>query len=220
MPRMSIRSIRHHRPANPTWDLELERRTILSPDHLPAGLWRCEDIFGRRAPVEIEIGFGKGRFLIAAAQTWPDRDWLGIEYSPACVALAAERSAKRGLTNIRLLRGAAEDILPAHVDDASVAAYHVYFPDPWPKKRHHKRRLIKPPFAAELFRTLEHGGQLHIATDYQEYYEEMLPILSGAGLILADRPDDAQQELFRTNYEVKFLQQGRQIHRARFTKPT
>ena len=218
MPRMSIRSIRHRRPTNPTWDVELERTMVITPEDVP-GLWDWSHIFGRIASIEVEIGFGKGRFLRAAAERSPDRNWLGIEYAGPCVALAAERIAKRGLTNVRLVRGAAEEILTDHLSDASVEAFHVYFPDPWPKKRHHKRRLIKPAFAEEVVRALRPGGRLHIATDYGEYYDEMLPILTAAGLKLVDHPDAVQDEVFHTNYETRFLEQGKPIHRARFARP-
>ena len=216
MPRMSIRSIRHRRPIHPTWDVELERAIVIPADESP-GWWDFKRMFGQIAPVEVEIGFGKGRFLRAAAERSPERNWLGIEYAGPCVALAAERIAKHGLTNVRLVRGAAEDILTEHVPDGSLEAFHIYFPDPWPKKRHHKRRLIKFPFAADIVRALRPGGYLHVATDYDEYYEEMLPILMAAGLKLVDHPDAVQDEIFHTNYEMRFLEQSKPIYRARFT---
>jgi tRNA (guanine-N7-)-methyltransferase len=218
MPPTSIRSFRHQRPANPTWDLDLERAIVLDVEQL-AGRWSWTDIFEREAPVELEIGFGKGRFLRAAAERWPERNWLGIEYAPPCVALAAERLAKRDLHNARVVRGSAEDVIPEHIADNSLAACHVYFPDPWPKKRHHKRRLIKPPFVAEILRILEPGASLYIATDHGDYYAAMIPILRTSGLIQAESPDPFQDEVFHTNYEMRFLKEGKPINRARFVKP-
>jgi len=218
MPRISIRSIRYRRPTHPTWDLELERRIVLDRDALP-GYWDFPALFGRDSPVEAEIGFGKGRFLLAAAETWPERNWLGIEYAPPCVALVAERAAKRNLRNVRLVRAAAESVVPEHIPPDSVRAYHIYFPDPWPKKRHHKRRLIQPPFAAELFRTILPGGWLHVATDFEDYFEEMVSAITGAGFHLVDVPDAREDEVFRTNYEMRFIRQAKPIYRARFMKP-
>lgn len=219
MSRMSIRSIRYRRPKNPAWDLDLERTITLDRDALSEP-WDLPALFGRTAPVEIEIGFGKGRFLLSAAQRWPDTNWLGIEYVGACVQLVAERAAKRDLRNVRLVRGDAAVIVEGAIPPNFIAAYHLYFPDPWPKKRHHKRRLVKQPFAERLFSTLEPGGCLHIATDYEEYFAEMVPAISAAGLQLVDLPADRPEddEVFQTNYERKWIEQGKTIYRARFRR--
>lgn len=219
MPRMSIRSIRHRRPKNPTWNLELERAIILDRETI-SHPWDLAVLFNRDAPIEAEIGFGKGTFLLAAARRWPEQNWLGIEYSLACVRLVAERAAKRVLTNVRLVRADAAVIVHDAIPTESIEAYHIYFPDPWPKKRHHKRRLVTQPFAQSLLRTLKPGGWLYIATDFQDYFEEMVPAVTAAGLTLvelpADRPED--DEVFRTNYERKWMEQGKTIYRARFRK--
>ncbi len=216
MPRMSIRSIRYRRPENPTWDTELEARIRPDIQALPHPL-DLRDLYAREAPLEVEIGFGKGRFLLAAAATMPERNWLGIEYAKPCVLFAAERAAKRELQNVRLLHGSAEDIVPLLLADTSVHAFHVYFPDPWPKKRHHKRRLIKPPFVRALNRALLPDGDLHLATDHTPYYEAMIPAILDAGFVRQEHPDPAQDEAFLTNYEMRFLQQRKPIHRARFS---
>ena len=215
MPRMSIRSFRYRRPANPTWDVEFEESLRPKLDTLPKPLdW--ESLFGNTAPVEIEIGFGKGRFLLAAAERYPDHNWLGIEYAPQCVLVAAERATKRELKNMRVIHSAAEDVLNEYLRDACVHAYHINFPDPWPKKRHHKRRLVKTPLVEQLKRTLEPGGSIHVATDFEEYFEEMLPIFGDQGFVIVDQPEAREDEIFITNYEKKFLDRGKKICRARF----
>ena len=218
MSRMSIRSFRYRRPKKITWDLELENRVKIDSDVYP-NQWDFRELFGRDAPVEIEIGFGKARFLLAAAEKYPERNWLGIEYTKGCVLLAAERAAKRELQNIRVVQNAAETILADHIADHSVAVCHVYFPDPWPKVRHHKRRIFKPPFVAELRRVLVPGGMLRVATDYTEYFDEIVPCVLDGGFTLVDMPDDVDDEAFRTNFEEKALNRGETIHRARFLSP-
>lgn len=222
MPRMSIRSIRYRRPKNITWDTDLEERIHLRAEDLPK-TWDFSAIFGREAPVQVEIGFGRGRFILAAAEKWTECNWLGIEYSKPCVLLASERSARAELHNVRIVQAAAEDLLRDHVPDACVDAFHVYFPDPWPKKRHHKRRIFQPPFIASMLRTLKPGGHLHVATDYTEYYEKIVPMVREGGFELVDLDDDVtyyvDDEEFRTNFEEKALERGESIHRARFRKP-
>ena len=217
MPRISIRSFRYYRPENPTWDVELEESLRPKRDTLSKPL-SLSELFGNDAPVEVEIGFGKGRFLLAAAERWPDHNWLGIEYAPQCVMVAAERAAKRELRNIRVINAAAEDILSEHLVEGCVHAYHIYFPDPWPKKRHRKRRLVKAPLVRQLHRTIETGGSVHVATDFTQYYEEMVPIFEGNGFELVEHPEAREDEVFLTNYERKFLTQGKKISRARFVK--
>lgn len=217
MARMSIRSIRYRRPKNPTWDLDLERAITLDPDQ-PDGAWDLPALFGRDAPVHVEIGFGKGRFILAAAEQWPDYNWLGIEYVQPCVSLVAERAARAELTNIRIIRCPAEDVVAEHLTEGSIHSYHIYFPDPWPKKRHHKRRLVKTPFVSEIRRTLIPGGELHVATDYAEYFEEMIPAIEAAALT---RADDADSDVWRTastNFEDKAIERGSDIHHALFRK--
>lgn len=219
MPRISVRSIRYRRPKNPTWDIALERTLVLDPASISHPM-DLSGIFGRSAPVEIEIGFGKGRFLLAAAAHWPDTNWLGIEYAGPCVQLVAERAAKRGLRNIRLIRADAA-LTVEDLPDSSIRACHIYFPDPWPKKRHRKRRLIKQPFVERLFRTIAPGGWLHLATDFEDYFAEIVLAAQRAGFMLVDLPADGPEddEVFRTNYEKRFLERGTPIYRARFRRP-
>src|SRR5512144_1824640 len=122
-------------------------------------------LFGRLAPVEMEIGVGKGRFLLAAAAANRDRDFFGLEIEPEYAAIARLRAERAGLTNVRCERLDGKAFVLRRLAPGSLAALHVYFPDPWPKKRHHKRRLVDPEWAAAAARALAPGGLLRVASD-------------------------------------------------------
>ena len=135
-------------------------------------------LFGRRAPVVLEIGFGMGHTTAEIAAARPDTDFLGIEvYTPGVGSLLRALDA-RGLANVRVTQRDAVEVLRDRIAPDSLAGVHVYFPDPWPKARHHKRRLIQPPFVTELAARLAPGGYLHCATDWAPYAEQMLEVLS------------------------------------------
>jgi tRNA (guanine-N7-)-methyltransferase len=154
--------------------------------------------FGRRAPRHLEIGFGNGDALLGMAEAHPDNDYLGIEvYRPGIGGLLL-RAAERGLSNLRVIQGDAVEVLPAAVPDGALAAAYVFFPDPWPKKRHHKRRLIDRPFVDLLTAKLAAGGLLYVATDWADYAEQILAVLDAhpclrnraAGGTYAERPTE------------------------------
>jgi tRNA (guanine-N7-)-methyltransferase len=173
-------------------------------------------LFGNRGPAELEVGSGKGRFLIEQAAARPDTNFLGVEWSLKYLRLTRERAAKRGLANLRLLRADARHVVTALVPDGALRRVHVYCPDPWPKKRHHKRRFFTPALVPHLERILEPGGFLHLSTDVGEYFEEIRAVLAQHTAL---RP--AVDPLLsppapggRTSYEVKHLQAGRVLHRA------
>ena len=137
--------------------------------------WRA--LFGRAAPVVVEIGFGMGETTAAIAAAQPDRDYLAIEvHSPGVGSLLKQIEAQ-ALTNIRIVQHDAAEVLRDMVPPASVDGIHIFFPDPWPKKRHHKRRLLQPAFARLLAARLKPGGYLHVATDWQDYAEQALDVL-------------------------------------------
>ena len=169
-----------------------------------------EDVFGNPGPVEIEIGIGKGRFLIDAAQKHPQVNFLGLERAAKYLRIAHERSLKRNLQNIRLVRADAQEFLEFFVASISVQAIHLYFPDPWPKKRHHKRRLFNEHFLREVERILKPGGRLWLATDHGEYFQVMLGLLEGSSWL---REVEAEWPGVKTNYEDKYITQGKTIHR-------
>jgi tRNA (guanine-N7-)-methyltransferase len=175
--------------------------------------------FGRAAPVEVEIGCGKGAFLLEYARANPSRNLLGIENQPRWARWIARRLARMPVSNVRLLCADAALVVAHFVRDDSVLAYHLYFPDPWWKRRHHKRRLLRSHFAVELLRTLEPGGTLHLGTDVRERFEAMLAELARApfSIRIETGPTPAGRPL--TNFERKYRAEGRLLHYATATKP-
>lgn len=135
-------------------------------------------LFGRRAPVVVEIGFGMGHTTADIAEALPGTDFLGVEVHLPGVGSLCKRVEDDGLANIRIVRHDAVEVLRAMVPAGSLAGIHIFFPDPWPKKRHHKRRLIQPDFVALAASRLAPGGYLHCATDWEEYAEQMLAVLN------------------------------------------
>ena len=171
-------------------------------------------IFGNAGPVEIEIGIGKGRFLIDTAKRDSNSNFLGIEWAMKYLRIAHRRTLNANLSNIRFLRGDAREFVEFFLPSNSVQAYHIYFPDPWPKKRHHKRRLINTEFRIEVERTLCAGGQVWLATDHQDYFEVMMEVFEDS-LIL--EPVEVAWEGTRTNYEQKYMDEGKLIFRQVFS---
>src|SRR5580693_3124478 len=130
-------------------------------------------LFGNDRPIELEIGSGKGLFLVNSALANPSHNFLGIELSRKYARLCAERLAQREVSNAKVWRGDARLVLTRHVPDLSLRAVHVYFPDPWWKKRHKKRRVFSEPFLAHIERALEPAGELWLASDVEEYFGVM-----------------------------------------------
>lgn len=137
-------------------------------------------VFGRAAPKVLEIGFGDGHALAARALAHPERDFLGIEVHRPGVGNLLLQIEKQALTNVRVLCADAAEALSERFADALFDEVHILFPDPWPKKRHHKRRLIQPAFAQLLRHKLKPGGRLYLATDWEDYAQHMLAVMSAA----------------------------------------
>ncbi|MGI9247267.1 MAG: tRNA (guanosine(46)-N7)-methyltransferase TrmB [Steroidobacteraceae bacterium] len=131
-------------------------------------------VFGRTAPVTLEIGFGNGESLIALAAAQPERDYLGLEVHPPGVGHLLLCCESAQASNVRVICQDAVEVLQRRVADASLDEVLLYFPDPWPKKRHHKRRIVQPPFVELVARRLRPGGIFRMATDWQPYAEHML----------------------------------------------
>ena len=167
--------------------------------------------FGNSHPVELELGIGKGRFLLDAAVHHPGVNYIGVEQAAKYLRLAHARAVRRGCSNLRLVHGDAREFVEFFLASESVRAIHVYFPDPWPKKRHHKRRLLDGPFLAEVERVLQPGGRLWLATDHDGYFDSILEVLDRFRNVL--EPVEAAWEGVSTNYEDKFVGQGKAIHR-------
>ena len=139
--------------------------------------------FGREAPRVLEIGFGMGETTTAIAAALPGTDFLGVEVYPAGAGSLMIRVQDAALTNVRIIQHDAVDVLRDAIAPASLDGVHVYFPDPWPKARHHKRRLIQPPFVGLAASRLKPGGYLHCATDWEHYAVQMLSVLSAEPLL-------------------------------------
>jgi tRNA (guanine-N7-)-methyltransferase len=178
---------------------------------------------GPDRPIELEIGSGKGTFLVQHAKLYPEVDYLGIEWAKAFWRYAADRARRHGLENVRLLRCDAAVYVKHYVPDATFRQVHIYFPDPWPKKRHNKRRLFCQPNIEHLIRILKPGGRIQIATDFAEYFEVIKELLEANRNRLEPtdfiQPVGAKEgELVGTNYERKYLKQGRPLYKAAVRK--
>jgi tRNA (guanine-N7-)-methyltransferase len=179
------------------------------------------DVFGNRHPVEIEVGFGKGLFLLTNSQARPDTNFVGIEIDRKYQLFTATRLAKRDIHNVKLACADARRILAEHVPPASVQAIHVYFPDPWWKKRHHKRRLFSAEFAAACQRVLQSGGWLFVVTDVEEYFQRICQKLGEQKELQLERPTGPSSSVItedQTNFERKCRLAGKPIFRATFAK--
>jgi tRNA (guanine-N7-)-methyltransferase len=194
-------------PRSPQWRVASQAPVPLE--------WRV--LFGNDHPVEIEVGFGKGMFLADSSAARPDINFLGIEIERKYALFTAARLARRGAGNVRLACTDARWLLRGCVRADSVQALHVYFPDPWWKQRHRKRKLMTAEFALECARVLAPGGALHLVTDVAEYFDETCAMLAQQGrLRRSDAP--ATTEAFLTNFERKYRSEGRAIYRTRFEK--
>ena len=174
-------------------------------------------IFGRRAPVEIEIGAGKGEFIIEHAAEFPERDFVAVELSGTITHVLAVRCGRTGLENLRVARMDARTLVNLMLPDASVSAFHIYFPDPWPKERHVKHRLFTPTLAASLFRTVEPGALAYVATDVRSYAGEIFPMLEAAGFI---RALEAAPGATRTGFARKYVAAGKPVFSGSFRRPS
>jgi len=170
------------------------------------------EIFGREALTDIEIGSGKGKFLNEMAALHPERNLLAVERSAKYQRLGCDRAARRGLSNVRLVRTTGEDLLLRLLAEGSVHTFFVLFSDPWPKKRHHKRRFIKPETVAAMGRALVPGGRLLIKSDHEEYADVIADVVSDAPGFERLDPAEAFAGLPVTGFERKYLAEGRTIH--------
>jgi tRNA (guanine-N7-)-methyltransferase len=179
-----------------------------------------EQVFGRRAPAILEIGFGMGETTAQIAQAHPENDYLAIEVHTPGVGSLLKCIAESGLGNLRLVQHDAVEVLQHMIAPASLAGAHIFFPDPWPKKRHHKRRLIQPAFVALLASRLAPGANLHAATDWQEYAEQILAVLAAEPALANTVPGFAPRPDYRplTKFESRGLKLGHGVWDIIFRK--
>ena len=180
------------------------------------------EIFGRSAPRVLEIGFGNGETLVQLAQQDPGRDYLGVEVHDPGIGHCLIRAHEAGIGNLRLVAHDAIEVLEEQLAQGCLQRINLYFPDPWPKKRHHKRRIVQPHFLSLCADRLESGGSLHIATDWANYAEHIDEMLEESRqFVLAERREhDGSEPLARprTKFEQRGLRQGHRIWDWRFER--
>jgi tRNA (guanine-N7-)-methyltransferase len=184
--------------------------------------FHAAEFFDRNAPLEIEVGSGKGLFMQTAAESQPDRNFLGIEIAKKYAKYCAARLARLSLTNGKMISGDANRFFHECVPDAVAAAVHVYFPDPWWKKRHKKRRVLNESFVRQIERVLTVGGELHFWSDVEEYFQTTLELIATTTSLrgpLAVAEREAAHNLdFRTHFERRFRLGSRPVYRALFVR--
>ena len=163
-------------------------------------------LFGRAAPRILEIGFGMGETTAAIAQEHPESDYLGIEVHTPGVGSLLKRIADLHLANLRVIQHDAVEVVEHMIAPDALDGVHVFFPDPWPKKRHHKRRLVQPAFVALLASRMKHGARVHACTDWEEYARQMLEVLSAEPALKNTAPGYASRP--ETRPETKFERRG------------
>lgn len=181
------------------------------------------EVFGNDRPVVLEIGFGNGESLAEMAGADPDRNWLGIEVHRPGVGHLLLEIERRGLDNLRLIRHDAVEVLTRRVSDASLERVQLFFPDPWPKRRHHKRRILGPEMVRLLARVIRPGGIFHAATDWEPYAEQMLEVLEAAPDLFentAGRQQFAPRPATRplTKFEQRGERLGHRVHDLLFRR--
>ncbi|KTC98263.1 tRNA (guanosine(46)-N7)-methyltransferase TrmB [Legionella erythra] len=178
---------------------------------LDGSLWDWRTLFNREADTVVEIGFGMGASLLAMALRHPDINFVGIEVHRAGLGSLAADLHEQGLTNVRLVAMDAVEVIKTRIADASLAGIQVFFPDPWPKKRHHKRRLIQPDFVSLLAAKLQKGGFLHCATDWQDYADHMLAVLDKEPALINQQAGGGFSPRPETRPLTKFEQRGQRL---------
>ena len=172
-----------------------------------------EEAFGRRAPKILEIGFGMGETTALIAARHPENDYLGIEVHTPGVGSLLKRLADANLTNVRVIQHDAVEVLAHMIPAESLDGAYLFFPDPWPKKRHHKRRLVQPPFVSLLSSRMKPGAYLHVVTDWDDYAQQILEVLGSEPTLVntargfAPRPEWRPQ----TKFEVRGLKLGHPV---------
>jgi tRNA (guanine-N7-)-methyltransferase len=197
-------------------DRSAERALLVDTSGWGASPPDFKDIFGNDHPIEIEIGCGKAKLLIARAQNHPGRNFIGIDYTWRFMRIGCLRSFKKQLGNIRFIKEEARRVITDGARSGGVAIFHIYFPDPWPKRRHRKRRLLTGPFIELLHDRLEEGGRVEVVTDDFDYSIAIKAAFAETAALWRDIRQSTNEPLFeaeeQTNYEVKWRAAGRTIY--------
>jgi len=184
--------------------------------------WTPFDLFDRPAELEIEVGSGKGLFLASTASRLPDADFVGIEIVHKYARFSAARLARCGLTNAKIIHGDALALFTQHLPTDRIAAVHVYFPDPWWKKRHKKRRIMNAQFLVDVQRVLADDGRLHFWTDVKEYFESSLNLIAQfttfQGLTGMPELSSTYDAEFRTHFERRTRLNNLKVYRSEYRK--
>ena len=179
-------------------------------------------IFGRDSKVHFEIGSGRGTFLVNEALAKPDEDFFGVEWCSKIYRYAMDRIGRWGVSNVRIIRTDAAWLIKEHVADETISCFHIYFPDPWPKKRHNRRRFVNEENLEQMLRCLKKGGMIKLATDHADYFEQMQRVLDHPAVekveFFKTSGAQGQGEWAGTNFERKYLAQGREIYTLAGTK--
>lgn len=189
---------------------------FINPRDSGTGRLDFAQLFENTNRIVLEIGSGKGRFLIGSALEQPDVNFVGIEKSLHYYRLVRGRVEKRSLPNVCLINFDAFPVLQKMLPDASISEVHIYFPDPWPRRREQKRRIIRPEALAEIRRALTRDGVGIYVTDHREYFETAAPLI--AEFFRSETRIPRQDDPPRTNYEAKYRAEGREIYEVRFWK--
>lgn len=195
--------------------IQIFENIVLDPEKID-GKVDFEVLFSNDNPVEIEIGSGKGTFLVNQGRHFENVNYIGIEWASKYYKYAVDRLGRWNLRNVKMLRTDAAVFIPERIPATSVSGYHIYFPDPWPKKRHHKRRFVCRDNLVMLRETLKKNGWVNIATDHEQYFEWMNEHIDMCGdafkRIEYKYPVGAESgEMAGTNFERKYLREGREI---------
>ncbi|MGO8688976.1 MAG: tRNA (guanosine(46)-N7)-methyltransferase TrmB [Thermoguttaceae bacterium] len=212
---MSRRALRK---ITPGLDLSRHLKTL---EELPRP-WSPAALFGRQGALEVEIGTGKGLFLRSAAAARPEVDFLGTEIARRYAEFAAAALAKQNLSNALVVHGDALRLFHEWLPDQSLAAVHIYFPDPWWKKRHRKRRVMRESLLADVERTLQPGGTLHFWTDVEDYFHTALALLAAhtrlEGPLEVPEAPAEHDMAYRTHFERRVRLGNQPVYRAEFRK--
>jgi tRNA (guanine-N7-)-methyltransferase len=178
--------------------------------------WNLSTLFDTSKPLEIELGCGKARFLIGQAQENPKTNFLGIERISKWARIAQRRGEKRTSGNLRIIKADIRKIMEEALASAAISVFHIYFPDPWPKRRHQKRRLIDASFLKLIHDRLKPGGLVELATDFEEYFRAVQSLVEQQSRLWRTIRNSINNRLMngpeKTNYETKYIKAGRPIY--------